>query len=144
LASRARVPSPLFYEAPAIRQCGAYAVIIDDFGSVLVVRTPNGRRYLPGGRIEDGEFPEQALVREIAEECGWTAAVGTRLCQQGQSIFGGRVALDARYWRAALGERLDVQAEHDLLWLKPEEALATLHRASDRAALVMARTGTQK
>ena len=102
-----------------------------------MVRTANGRRYLPGGRIEEGEGAKEALVREIAEECGWTAAVGPALCQRVQPIFGGRVALAALYWRAELGQRLDADAEHDLLWLKPAEALATLHRTSDRAALAL-------
>lgn len=135
MASCARVSPSVPYVAPAIGQSGAYAVILDGFGRVLTVRTANGRRYLPGGRIEDGENAEQALVREIAEECGWTAAVGPALCRQVQPIFGGSVTLDAGYWRATLRARLDTQAEHQLLWLKPAEALATLHRASDRAAL---------
>ena len=41
--------------------------------SVLVVSQENGHQYiLPGGRLEPGESPLEALHREILEETGWT------------------------------------------------------------------------
>ena len=60
-------------------QSGAYAVVADADDRVLILRAANGRFYLPGGRIEPGETPEQALAREILEECGCEARVGARL-----------------------------------------------------------------
>ena len=50
----------------------AGGVILDGQGRVLLVRRANppaaGTWSLPGGRIEPGETPEQAVVREILEE----------------------------------------------------------------------------
>lgn len=49
------------------------AAIVDDQGRVLIVQRPNGdvgagRWEFPGGKIDPGETPEQALIREIQEE----------------------------------------------------------------------------
>lgn len=118
-----------------VRQQGAYGVVRDRVGRVLIVRTESGRCYLPGGRLEPGESASAALTREIAEECGWAAQIGAPLGRHKQPIFGGKVSLDATYWQARLTACLDIAAEHVSLWLSPADALACLHRASDRAAL---------
>lgn len=52
----------------------AAAVIIDG-GQVLLTRRAEGQHLaglweFPGGKLEDGESPEEALVRECREECG--------------------------------------------------------------------------
>lgn len=49
------------------------AFIYDLSGNVLLAQRPEGKSYgglweFPGGKIEDGETPEQATVRELAEE----------------------------------------------------------------------------
>jgi mutator protein MutT len=54
------------------------AVIIES-GKVLLVRRGqpplDGRWTLPGGLVELGEMMEQAVVREIKEETGWSVRV---------------------------------------------------------------------
>lgn len=56
------------------------AVIRDAQGRLLLIRRGHepsrGLWSLPGGRIEDGETDEQAVVREIAEETGLTVTPG--------------------------------------------------------------------
>ena len=44
-------------------------------GRVLVLRNERGEWELPGGRLLDGETPEEAVVREIKEETGLSATV---------------------------------------------------------------------
>jgi 8-oxo-dGTP diphosphatase len=49
--------------------------LIDGDGKILVQRRPEGKMMaglweFPGGKIEPGEVPEAALVRELREELG--------------------------------------------------------------------------
>ena len=46
-------------------------------GRVLVLRNDRGEWELPGGRLDDGETPEEALRREILEETGLRVTVGS-------------------------------------------------------------------
>ena len=53
------------------------AALVDDEGRVLVQQRPAGRMMaglweFPGGKVEPGETPEAALIRELAEELGIT------------------------------------------------------------------------
>ena len=56
------------------------AVVLREDGAVLLVRRARppaiGSWTLPGGKVEDGETPEQAIVREVLEETGLHVEVG--------------------------------------------------------------------
>lgn len=53
----------------------AYCVVIKD-GRFLMVHNPKRKGWeMPGGKIEDGETPEQAAVRECSEESGYDVEV---------------------------------------------------------------------
>ena len=62
--------------APALETIDVVAAVLrDDAGRVLVSRRPAGGHLaglweFPGGKIEPGETPENALVRELEEELG--------------------------------------------------------------------------
>ena len=139
MASSAQAGSAsLSFRPEPVRQRGAYALIGDPSGRVLLVRADSGRCYLPGGRIEPGEDAPAALAREIEEECGWSAAVEARLGKARQRIMEGSVDLDATYWRARLCERHGRCGEHELLWVAVDAALDLLHRPGDRAIVLAA------
>ncbi len=56
----------------------AYAVVTDDDGQVLLARWTEGRRVawtMPGGGLEPGEDPEDAVRRELREETGYAIEV---------------------------------------------------------------------
>jgi 8-oxo-dGTP diphosphatase len=51
----------------------AAVALIDPDGRVLLARRPRGKVMadlweFPGGKVRDGETPEEALIRELAEE----------------------------------------------------------------------------
>jgi ADP-ribose pyrophosphatase YjhB (NUDIX family) len=62
------------------RRIGAYGLCHDDQGRVLLVRASArsvrpGTWFLPGGGIDHGEHPVDAVVREVAEETGLAVEV---------------------------------------------------------------------
>ena len=55
----------------------AAVVLLDPDGRILIAQRPEGKSMaglweFPGGKVEPGETPEEALVRELQEELGVT------------------------------------------------------------------------
>ena len=97
------------------------AALVRD-GRVLAARrtTPApaaGRWEFPGGKVEDGESPEAALVREIAEELGIVIVVRRWLA--GAAQIGTAYELSVAVADLVSGEPQPV--EHDQVrWLGPD------------------------
>ncbi|MGH3243289.1 MAG: NUDIX hydrolase [Spirillospora sp.] len=70
-------------DAPGLRRAGVVLCAVEYGGGssvILIRRAYQGRNAgqwgLPGGRLEDGETPEEAALRELHEEIGLTAGPG--------------------------------------------------------------------
>lgn len=53
----------------------AACALVDADGRVLIAQRPQGKTMaglweFPGGKVEDGESPEETLIRELREELG--------------------------------------------------------------------------
>jgi len=68
-------PSAFEVVPPGRTRVGGYALCTDDVGRVLLTRLSAievdvGAWTLPGGGIDFGEHPDDAVIRELAEETG--------------------------------------------------------------------------
>jgi len=58
------------------RRDSAFAIILHSRHVLLVKARDKSNWQLPGGRLEPGETPAQAVIREVREETGLSARVG--------------------------------------------------------------------
>lgn len=98
-------------------------VVIRD-GKVLLARhtygAGKGRLIIPGGYLQKGETPEQAVARELLEETGITvkpvSVIGMRF-----NMHDWYIAFRAEYISGT--ERSDGDENSEVLWLDVHEAL---------------------
>ena len=114
------------------------AVIHDASGLVLVARRSRppalrGRFEFPGGKVEEGEAPVDALVREIAEELRVVFRPETE-------IAGGPWPIDDRHvlrlWRGSVdGDPVPGDSHDQVVWCSPADLPGVDLLDSDAAAL---------
>lgn len=125
-----------------IRRPGVYAILPRNDGILATYQAGIYNEFqLPGGGVDPGENPVQALHREVFEETGWSIAApklffrfrfftympeydmwADKIC----SIY---VARPARSWGPPLEE------EHTAVWLDLASARRLVAVEGDRAAL---------
>jgi 8-oxo-dGTP diphosphatase len=116
------------------------AALIVRGGEVLIAqRRPDQPMALqwefPGGKIEAGESPEQALARELSEELGISATVGPRVTRIRHNYrHGGAVDLQFFAVHEFTGE-IENRIFHQLKWVKLEDLPSYDFLAADRGLI---------
>jgi 8-oxo-dGTP diphosphatase len=118
-------------------------VISDARGRILLARRTEGRDLaglweFPGGKVDPGETPEHALVRELREELGIEASVGEPVIAVPQQYPNKRLLLDVRHidaWSGAV-KGLDGQA---LAWVPPHKLASYQMPGADRPVVAALR-----
>lgn len=103
------------------------AVIIENGLVLCAQRGPTGllggRWEFPGGKIEPGETPQEALVREIAEELDCSVSVGAQVASTTHEYEFGVVELRTFYCELVVGT--PYATEHaELRWVAPADLSA--------------------
>ena len=123
----------------------AGAVVFRPGGEVLLVHRPKYDDWsFPKGKLDPGEHPAAAAVREVEEETGLRVRLGVPLPGQRYEVVTGTKHVS--YWVArVLGHDdvsdYDVNDEIDeVVWLSAADALVRLTYERDRRTLVQARS----
>ncbi len=112
------------------------AAILEEGGKVFIARRREGKNLagkweFPGGKIEQGETPEECLARELSEELELRVTVGSFLCRA--PFTRGSLRLELLAFRVTRLGGDPVLKEHDAFaWVAPPELLSYDLADSDR------------
>lgn len=120
---------------PALRFVSA-ALIVRGGEILICQRRPDQPMALqwefPGGKIEPGETPEQALARELNEELGITATIGARVTHIRHNYRHGG-AVDLQFFAVSeFAGDLENRIFHQFKWVKLEDLPTYDFLAADR------------
>ena len=114
------------------------AAVIREGDRVFAAQRGYGRAKdgweFPGGKIEPGETPEQALAREIREELGAEITVGEKLTQVEWDYPDFHLSMGC-YWCAVVSGSLTLREHESARWLRLNEMDAVEWLPADRVAV---------
>jgi 8-oxo-dGTP diphosphatase len=112
------------------------AAVLQEGGRVFIARRREGKNLagkweFPGGKIEPGETPEEALARELSEELDMRVSVGAFLCRT--TFVHGAIDLELLAYAVTRLSGEPVLHEHDAsAWVTPSELSSYDLADSDR------------
>ncbi|WP_090061023.1 NUDIX domain-containing protein [Celeribacter neptunius] len=137
-----RYGDPRISGKPYRTRAGAYAVLPKNGRVLLTYQAGIHHEFqLPGGGIDPGESPVQALHREVYEETGWRISKPLYLGAFRRFVFMPEYELWAEkichIYRALPVRKLaePPEQDHSAHWASPEQAAISLGNPGDRAFL---------
>lgn len=122
---------------------GAYAILPMQDGYLLTHQSEPAPEYqLPGGGVDPGESPIQALIREVYEETGWKIARPVRLGAYRRFTYMPEYNLWAEkmcliYMAQPVARYgAPLEPDHTALWMPHDETVSMLANSGDRDFLV--------
>jgi 8-oxo-dGTP diphosphatase len=125
----------------AVRRVRVAAGVCFRDGEILLTRRPPGGEHgllweFPGGKIEPGETPEQALVREIREELG-VDCEALAVLDRARHTYPSRLEVEIVFLgcRLASHQFTASEAVHEARWVRPQDVDPATILAADRPFL---------
>ena len=109
-----------------IRVVAAVIKAVNQTGQPIIFATQRGYGDMkggwefPGGKIEEGETPQEALIREIGEELDTVIEVGKLIDTIEYDYPTFHLSMDC-YWAQILSGKLVLKEHEDARWLNREE-----------------------
>lgn len=138
-----RIGEPWLADKPYRVRRGAYGVLVGADRMLLLVEQ-DGELQLPGGGIDPGESPLQALHREVREETGWRIAGPVRFGAFQRFVY----MPDYGYWghkkqsiyvaRAVRPLHPPLEPGHIPVWVAPGDAARHLDVEGDQVMVATA------
>jgi 8-oxo-dGTP diphosphatase len=107
-----------------------YAVVRDSEGRVATIQE-HGHLWLPGGGLEGGETPEQALLREVEEECAQRLQIVEKIGEALQYFYASSedtyFAMHVLFYAGTFLGQTSEQAVNPVVWVLPDDRTPFFH-----------------